>query len=315
MVSAKFIGGDWGTTHLRLFLCSGEPAALEQVEGPGAKRVCGEFEKALDTLIRGWTSRHGELPIVLSGMVGSSIGWVQTPYLACPVQPEQIAAACIELRSGRIHIVPGLSCRNTLGAPDFMRGEETQLLGALELEPMLGRGRHLICLPGTHTKWALLQDGCVHEFLTAPTGEIFASLRSQTTLVPADVNVRSEIKPEAFARGLARVREAPETQLLHKVFECRSLRLSGELAPEDAAAYLSGILIGSDVSGALRLFVPSSVSPVVHVVGSSQLSKLYAVALAALDGEVRILDGSAAAIAGLARIEALVEHGGTPRAT
>jgi hypothetical protein len=119
MVGAKFIGGDWGTTHLRLFLCGHELKALDQLDGPGANRVCGAFEKALDSLIRPWTDRHGDLPIVLSGMVGSSIGWVRTPYLPCPVEPEQIAGACIALRGGRIHIVPGLSCRNALAAPDI----------------------------------------------------------------------------------------------------------------------------------------------------------------------------------------------------
>ncbi len=303
MVIAKFIGGDWGTTHLRLFLCGQELTALEQLEGPGVNRVCGAYERALDSLIRPWTSRHGELPIVLSGMVGSSVGWVQTPYLPCPVKPEQVAGACIELRGGRIHIVPGLSCRNILDAPDFMRGEETQLLGALQLEPMLREGRHLVCLPGTHTKWAILQDGCVQEFLTAPTGEVYASLLTKTTLVPADVTIKSPIATDGFARGVSRIRQSREAQLLHRIFESRSLRLSGELAPEQAASYLSGLLIGSDVSGALRLLTPSIANPLVHIIGSSQLCQLYSIALAALDAEVRSLDGAAAAAAGLAHID------------
>jgi 2-dehydro-3-deoxygalactonokinase len=303
MVRAKFIGGDWGTTHLRLFLCGYESRALEQLEGPGVNRVCGAFEKALDSLLRGWTERYGDLPIVLCGMVGSSIGWVQTPYLPCPVKPEQVADACLELRNGRIHIVPGLSCRNMLGAPDFMRGEETQLLGALELEPMLREGRHLVCLPGTHTKWAILQDGCVHEFLTAPTGEIYASLCSQTTLVPPDVSPKAKVDSAGFNRGLERIRQSRQTPLLHRIFESRSLRLSGELAAEQAAPYLSGLLIGSDVSGALQLFAPTVENPIVHVIGSSDLCRLYSSALASLDAEVRSLDGSAAAAAGLAHIE------------
>jgi len=306
MVTAKFIGGDWGTTHLRLFLCGPDITPLEQVDGPGANKVCGAYEKALDSLIRPWTDRYGDLPIVLSGMVGSSIGWVRTPYLPCPVQPEQIASACIELRGRRIHIVPGLSCRNTLGAPDFMRGEETQLLGALHLEPALREGRHLLCLPGTHTKWAILEEGRVQEFLTAPTGEVFASLCSQTTLVPNDTNARGEISPDAFSRGLARI--TAQTQLLHTLFEARSLLLNDELAPEDAASYLSGMLIGSDVSGALRLLVPGISNPIVHVVGSSHLTRLYSRALAALDDDVRAVDGSAASVAGLARIDQLVQR-------
>jgi len=306
MASAQLIGGDWGTTRLRLFLCSPEFMALEHLDGPGANRICGEYEKALDSLIRGWTDRHGDLPIVLSGMVGSSSGWVRTPYVPCPAQPEQIAAACIELRGGRIHIVPGLSCRNRLGAPDFMRGEETQLTGALHLEPALHHGQHLACLPGAHTKWALIEDGRIQDFLTAPTGELFASLCSQTTtLIPADSNTRSEIIPEVFSRGLARIRQSPATPLLHKLFECRSLRLSEELAPEAAASYLSGMLIGCDVQGALQLLAPSTQNPTIHLIGSSQLARLYSMAMAALDVEVRVIDSVAATVAGLTRIDQL----------
>lgn len=303
MADAKFIGGDWGTSQLRLFLCDHQSRALDQVDGPGANRVCGAFEKALDTLKRAWTDRYGDLPIVLSGMVGSSMGWVQTPYLPCPVQPEQIAHGCIGLRSGRIQIVPGLSCRNPLGSPDFMRGEETQVLGALELQPTLQQGRHLLCLPGTHTKWVILEDGQVQTFLTVPTGEIFASLCSQTTLVPN--STKSETDANAFERGVTRIRQHPQADFLHKVFECRSLRLSGELAAGEAVSFLSGMLIASDVSGAVQLLGSSTASPTVHVIGSTQLNQLYSTALRAQECEPRAVDGLAASVAGLARIDQL----------
>jgi 2-dehydro-3-deoxygalactonokinase len=306
MRAASFIGGDWGTSRLRLFLCDSQLTVLERREGPGASRACGKFENILNSLVGDWNDRYGELPVILSGMVGSSQGWVQTPYVPCPAQPEQIAAACIELRGGRIHIVPGLSCRNPLGSPDFMRGEETQLLGALQLDSALGHGRHILCLPGTHTKWVVLQDGVVQDFFTAPTGEIFASLCSSgTTLVPADVNVASEVNANAFTDGLARILQSPEIQLLHVVFECRSRRLGGELAPENAASYLSGILIGSDARGALRVLSPSETTRV-HIAGTSQLTKLYSMAITALGSEVRALDELAVSVAGLGRINQLV---------
>jgi 2-dehydro-3-deoxygalactonokinase len=303
MAVAKFIGGDWGTTHLRLFLCGEDPAPLEQVEGPGVNRVSGAFERALDVRVRGWTERHGELPIVLSGMVGSSVGWVQTPYLPCPFKPEQLASACIQLRNGRIRIVPGVSCRNRLDAPDYMRGEETQLLGALQLDPALREGRHLVCLPGSHTKWAILQDGSVQEFLTSPTGEISTTLCSQTTLVPAAAgNSKPEFSADGFIRAAQRVRRFPDAQLLHRLFESRSLRLSGELAADQAASYVSGLLIASDASGALRLF-PTSKSNPVYVIGPMELCGQYSLALTTLGAETRVVDSAAAAVSGLAQIE------------
>jgi 2-dehydro-3-deoxygalactonokinase len=303
MVRAKFIGGDWGTTQLRLFLCGEDLSRMEQLDGPGANRVCGAFERALDALIRNWTERHGDLPIILSGMVGSSSGWVQTPYIPCPVKPEQLAGGCIQLRNGRIQIVPGVSCRNRLDAPDYMRGEETQLLGALQLEPALREGRHLVCLPGTHTKWAILQDGSVHDFLTVPTGEVYASLCAQTTLVPSGVSSKTEVSVEGFTRGATRVRQFPDVPVLHQMFESRSLRLSGELVAEQAASYLSGILIGGDVSGALRLMLPSVTNEVVHIIGATALCRLYSIALTTLNAEAKVIDQHAATLQGLAQVD------------
>jgi 2-dehydro-3-deoxygalactonokinase len=128
-------------------------------------------------------------------------------------------------------------------------------------------------------------------------------LCSQTTLVPN--NAKSETDASAFARGVGRIRQHPQAELLHKVFECRSLRLSGELAPEETASYLSGMLIASDVSGAVRLLAPSAVTPTVYVIGSSELNTLYATALRTQECGTHVLDGSAASVAGLARIDQL----------
>src|SRR5262249_41381474 len=156
------------------------------------------------------------LPTILSGMVGSSFGWTQTGYVACPAQPDRIAAACVALREGRIHIVPGLSCRNRLQAPDVLRGEETQVLGALHLQPNLRAGQHLLCLPGTHTKWVVLDDGAITEFLTAPTGELFSVIQDHSVLV-ADragaVAGRMLDGGAGFERGLAEATRFPQAQL------------------------------------------------------------------------------------------------------
>ena len=161
MGAENFIGGDWGTSHLRLFLCDGQGALLDSRTGPGAAEASGHFSDVFASLAAHWEGSLGTLPAVLCGMVGSSIGWVQAPYVVCPAIPEEIADACVLLRGGNVHIIPGLSCRNRFDAPDFLRGEETQILGALHLAPILRHGRWLICLPGTHTKWALLEDGVV----------------------------------------------------------------------------------------------------------------------------------------------------------
>ena len=243
MLTARFIGGDWGTTHLRLFLCGPDFAALEHLQGPGVNRVCGAFEKALDSLLKPWTDRYGELPILLSGMVGSSIGWVQTPYLPCPVRPEQVAGACIELRGGRIRIVPGLSCRNRLDAPDFMRGEETQLLGAVAL----GRRDGWFVLPGTHSKWVRLEDGVIRRIATFMTGELFATLATHGTLAPLMASGADD--DAAFVAGLDEARGG--APLSNALFGVRARVVTGAMPAAQARSFVSGLLIGTEFVAAL----------------------------------------------------------------
>src|SRR5262249_43939036 len=89
MPGTPFVTGDWGTSHLRLFLCDEAGKVLDTVTGSGA--AAGDFANVFDSLVARWQTRRPQPPTVLSGMVGSSIGWIQAPYLACPARPEEIA--------------------------------------------------------------------------------------------------------------------------------------------------------------------------------------------------------------------------------
>jgi 2-dehydro-3-deoxygalactonokinase len=236
-------------------------------------------------------------------MVGSTIGWIQAPYVPCPAQPEEIAAACVSLEGHGVSIVPGLSCRNRFDAPDYLRGEETQILGALGLSTQLRDGRRLLCLPGTHTKWVLIEDGCIREFFSALTGELFGLLKKHSILVREhrvgqDPNAEAE-DADAFSRGVVDFNALPHLSLLHRLFEVRSRQLAGELAPPAAAAYLSGMLIASDVHGALSALSDRYTGAPV-VLGSSLLTRLYARACALRGRDVQEIDGAAASLHGLA---------------
>jgi 2-dehydro-3-deoxygalactonokinase len=301
MGAANFIAGDWGTSRLRLFLCDADGATLDSADGPGVAAVSVPFAKLFDSLVEPWESRYGTLPAVLCGMVGSSIGWAQTPYVACPAIPEKIIDGCMPLRAGRVRIVPGVRCENRLRAPDFMRGEETQLLGALTLDATLRHGRRLLCLPGTHTKWAVLEEGVIKEFLTAPTGELFGVLRDHSVLVSGDSRDEEVIAGAAFEGGVKKFNDFPQTQLLHRLFECRSRLLNGELAARNTAAFLSGLLIANDVGGALHLFADFIQRQTVHLIGAPRLTQLYATALSFQSFGAQQLDGAAASLAGLLR--------------
>jgi 2-dehydro-3-deoxygalactonokinase len=313
MARAAFIAGDWGTSRLRLYLCDAANNVLETRIGRGAAAARGEHEQVLDSEIAGWETSSGPLPVVLCGMVGSSIGWVQAPYLPAPADPRTLAAACISLRAGRVRIVPGVSCRNRLGAPDVMRGEETQILGAMNLEPALRQGVRLICLPGTHTKWVVINDGAIVEFLTAPTGEVFELLSKHSVMVRDGFDER-EMNDAAFEAALARVRTHPEVELLHRIFEVRSRRLTAEMPAEDAASFMSGLLIGSDVAGAARLFAAETRGKPVCLIATPELVRAYTSALRGFDLTPQVIDGGSAALAGLGEIFQLSQEGSAQRA-
>ena len=125
-IRAAFVAGDWGTSNLTLALCDGVGQALETRKGPGAANSRGRFAEVFDELAADWFKAHGPLPSILCGMVGSAFGWREAPYLPCPADLHELAEDPIVVREG-VSIVPGMRCTNPLGAPDVMRGEETQL--------------------------------------------------------------------------------------------------------------------------------------------------------------------------------------------
>jgi 2-dehydro-3-deoxygalactonokinase len=306
MASPAFIAGDWGTSHLRLSLCDRHGAVLETKKGPGVGAVKDDVAGAFSALVGSWDA---SLPAILCGMVGSTIGWREVRYLPCPIKPEMIAAgtARFEADGRAIVIAPGLSCRNRLMAPDVMRGEETQILGALRLDPQLAEGRHLLCMPGTHTKWVSLKDGVIEHFLTAVSGELFDVLHRHSVLVNSKDAV-DMIGGPAFKRALEKTRHYPDAELIHLLFEVRSGQLSGEIKSRDAADYLSGLIIGQDVSGAKRFFrADLAESHGVVVISTPRLSDLYVEALKTREVEVRKIDGDQASVAGLGALYQALE--------
>jgi 2-dehydro-3-deoxygalactonokinase len=296
--SQRFIAGDWGTSNSRFMLCDAQGRCLESRKGPGAAASRGRFAEVFDTATAGW-QLEGALPAVLCGMVGSAIGWLEMPYLPCPADLGELADEPGSPRTG-IYLLPGMRCTNPLGAPDVMRGEETQLLGALSLNPALAAGRQLVCLPGTHTKWASLHDGVLHEFLTAPTGELFAVLCDHSVLV-REKSTPAEHHESEFERGLTEASKHPGL-LLHQVFQARSLRLDKQLSPEGAASWASGLLIGADVGGAIGLFGAHDPATPVHVIGAPRLVESYSAALAKYGRQALGIDGERASLAGLTQV-------------
>ena len=303
-MSPALLAVDWGTTAMRGALLAADGRVLAQhASERGLLSIAeGGWAAAFDAEFGAWRRSHPGLPCLMAGMVGSRQGWVEAPYCPCPAGPGDLAAHLLHLppdeagHGGPVCIVPGLSTEAG-GTPDVMRGEETQIMGALQTLGLThDNDEATLVLPGTHSKWATVQGGRIVHFTTHMTGECYALLRQHSILartLPADDHTWV---PEAFDAG---VRQAQRPGgLLHHLFSVRSLGLFNRLDGAAAAARLSGLLIGEELR-AQGLVAGQAVT----VVGSALLTHRYERALGLLGLTVRCV-GADASWCGLASLAA-----------
>lgn len=263
------IGLDWGTSSLRAYRLDGAGHIGETRHRPWGIRQLpdGGFDAALSAITDGWPA----LPRLACGMVGSRGGWHEVPYLDLPAGATEISHVLGHLTATDgvdVHIAPGL--RDPRG-PDVMRGEETQLVGALILRPALAEASSLI-LPGTHSKWATVRGGAVAGFRTLMTGELFALLQ-QHSIIGAGTTATTT-NPEAFARGVVAARDSGAAGALSRLFSARTLMLDGSLAPDAVADYLSGLLVGEEFRAAIADGLARRDTPL-QLIGDATLCERY----------------------------------------
>lgn len=283
-----FIAVDWGTTNRRAYRIDSTGAcAAEFEDGKGVLSVPeGGFPAAVAEI----RERLGDLPLLLAGMVGSNRGWVEAPYVGCPVGIDDLAAALV-WAGEREAIVPGVSYIGE-GRADVMRGEEVQLLGA-EVAGLV-RPDALVCHPGTHNKWTVIHQGKIQSFRTVMTGELFSLLKDHSIL--ADL-LKGNVADNEVFRSAARHAIFHES-LPAELFSVRARVLLGEAKKEDAPSYTSGLLIGTDVR--IGLSYPTGAQVV--VMGRPELTRLYAAAIEQAGREAIQLDGEQCFLAGIHEI-------------
>jgi len=272
------IGVDWGTSSLRAYLIGSGGVVLDRRETSGGITMLPDrdFDGALSDAVGDWRLRCPGLPILLSGMIGSRQGWHEAPYADCPISVEALASDLTPIESrhfGRLHVVPGL--KQSTGRPDVMRGEETQIIGALRSS---GKADGVFVLPGTHSKWVRVEAGRVVSFTTYMTGEVFAALKNHTILgaLMQDVGgtpaapVQDAETGRGFQKGLFAASELADAgDLLSALFGIRVRGLMGDLAAKDSADFLSGLLIGSEFLSA------RGAGERLSIIGNAELTSRY----------------------------------------
>ena len=256
MTTPSLLALDWGTSNLRASLLDGSGHAIETRSAPGGVMAVknGQFSAALMALCGDWITQL-DCPLVASGMIGSRQGWKEAPYLDCPATIDQAAARLTSVSletvgigkaSPQLHIAAGLKCLDAAGEFDVMRGEEIQIWGA-------GLPAHSCCvLPGTHSKWAWRgRGGEVSHFRTFMTGELYGLLTQHGILgrLMDFEGAQKKFHRDAFAAGVLLGLKG-HAQMSHTIFAARTAGLMGRVSPSGLPDYLSGILIGAEISGA-----------------------------------------------------------------
>lgn len=284
---------DWGSSSFRVWLLARDSKVLAESRGPEGMTHCvtSGFEPVLRAhLVK--LAAPASLPILICGMAGARQGWVEAPYVDAPTRLTDFATRAVRVPNGfaDIRILPGISQRDPL-APEVMRGEETQLLG-------LGAGvaRQLVCMPGTHSKWVVLEDGWLRRFATLMTGELFGLLSKHSTLAFAiEADVRFGADAPAFLNALDKGAADP-CLALSRLFGVRAAQLLGFETRSDGAAHLSGLLIGAEVLAARQNF-PDHAD--VTLVASGSVAELYRAALQRVGLNVKHVDADHAVRQGL----------------
>ena len=250
--SPSLIALDWGTTSLRAYqLGSVGEVIASRTEPWGIMRVPDrDFRATFERMTSAWRAQWPELRCIASGMIGSTAGWTDVPYCPCPAGVAELAECVVSVQDGALHIVPGVALYGD--SPNMMRGEETEIVGVLELHPELENS--VLVLPGSHCKWARVKRGRIVDFTTFITGELFAALRDHSVLGRAasdsgQIPDRATVEA-AFARGVLAARNAT-AGIAPLLFSARSMVLARRVEAEASLEYLSGLLIGDEIRSGL----------------------------------------------------------------
>ena len=142
-----------------------------------------------------------------------------------------------------------------------------------------------------------MEDGRIRSFATAMSGEMFQLLRERSIL--SDLLLGSDVAPApAFSAGVAHALEHDD--LFNALFQVRARVLLGQLPAQDAASYVSGLVIGTDIRGA------GALPDTVYTICEPALAELYAAAIAAAGSRAHSVNATNAFVSGMRQIMDLI---------
>jgi len=286
--AADIVLADWGTSALRVWALDRQARLLDErrLDRGMATMPRDDYGRELDRLLMAM-GVPGDIPVLICGMAGAAQGWQEAPYLDISIDFASLADRAIHIagQDRDIRILPGIAQRDSHN-PDVLRGEETILHGLV----CAGMQEGVVCLPGTHSKWARIAGGRLAGFRTMMTGEMFAIVGERSIL-------RHTVTSDGWSDDdfIAAVREAhvAPTTAFTGLFGLRAgPLLSADEAPHGASR-LSGLLIGAELSICLADHQP------LYLAATGALATRYATALGCLDIDFVMTDADQAVRTGL----------------
>jgi 2-dehydro-3-deoxygalactonokinase len=285
---SNFISCDWGTSHFRLRLIDrarmtivAEHASNQGIQALALAHPQSEARRtAMAVVLRTGIAALGvtdqsRIPVVISGMASSTLGWQALPYatLPAPLDGSTLEYLDFELDGRPVRLISGLQ-----STADVMRGEEIELVGLFAGPDMAAAADSVVILPGTHSKHVQIRAGAIVDFTTYLTGELFQLLSTGSTLRATG---ETEFDVASFQEGVAASQSLGMSAAL---FRTRSRPLLGQLASAHSLAYLSGVLIGAEFSR-LKSEPPARIV----LAAGAHLTEPYRLALATLLPDVTLI--------------------------
>lgn len=250
---------DSGTTSTRVWVLDDGEVSGAAVGALGARdvartkdrsellrRIRALADEALASAGHSWDAVEA---VVAFGMITSELGLEEVPHLQAPVDRRMLAAGMVEREYGDalpapVHLVPGVrSGGDELEAADFMRGEETEVVGLLALgEP---EPPFLYISTGSHTKFVGVdREGRIEWSLTTLSGELLWALHRETIL--ADL-IDLEAPPSDFDALEEGARFVERAGFSRALFGARLLNRVRGADLASCSDFLHGAVAGADL--------------------------------------------------------------------
>jgi len=198
---------DCGTTNSRVYLLDEalgvvakgtKKVGVRDTAISGSRRTLQEgLTQLLEHTVRDAGLRIGDIACsITSGMITSEIGLLEIPHLTAPAGLDDLARGVLQVRDPSVFPVdvplnfirgvknayPAETTYRDIRRVDFMRGEETQIMGLLSLPGMPAPPFTAVVL-SSHTKYIpVTADRKIAGSLTTLSGQMFEAIRHGTSI-------------------------------------------------------------------------------------------------------------------------------------